>query len=240
MRVMQLVSWGVVAVAVGLYAVTAPVWGAAEETSAAAPPDAGEDGWKPLFDGESFDGWEGDFSIFRIEDEAIVGGSLERRIPVNYFLCTKEAYGDFELRLKAKLVGEAPNAGVQIRSWRVPDSTEMIGYQADLGENYWGSLYDESRRNRIIAQADPDLIERCVKPDDWNEYRIRCDGPRVQLWLNGEQTVDYVEPDADIEPRGLIGLQIHSGPPAEAWYKDIAIRAIHPEPPENADEPSGD
>jgi len=237
MRVIPLVSWGIAAVVAGMYTANAPVWGAAEEPSAASPPAADSEHWEPLFDGKTFDGWEGDSTVFRIEDGAIVGGSLERRIPVNYFVCTTEAYGDFELRLKAKLVGENPNAGVQIRSRRMPDSTEMIGYQADLGEHYWGSLYDESRRNRIIAQADPDLIARCVKPDDWNEYRIRCEGPRVQLWLNGEQTVDYVEPDPAIEPRGRIGLQIHSGPPAEAWYKDIAIRVIHPEPPVSADKP---
>ncbi|MHC4155994.1 MAG: family 16 glycoside hydrolase, partial [Planctomycetota bacterium] len=53
-----------------------------------------------------------------------------------------------------------------------------------------------------------------------------CVGPRVQLWMNGYQTVDYTEPDASIDQTGVIGLQIHSGPPAEAWYKDIKIRVI--------------
>jgi hypothetical protein len=65
-----------------------------------------------------------------------------------------------------------------------------------------------------------------LKPGAWNEYVIRCVGPRIQLWLNGVQTVDYTEPDRAIEQEGLIGVQIHAGAPAEAWYKDIRIGTV--------------
>lgn len=61
--------------------------------------------------------------------------------------------------------------------------------------------------------------------DGW-EYKIRCQGQRIQLWINGRQTVDYREPDDSIERRGLIGPQIHGGPPSEAWYKDIVIQEL--------------
>ena len=97
----------------------------------------------------------------------------------------------------------------------------MIGYQADMGQQYWGCLYDESRRNKVLAQPDAEMLRKALKAGDWNEYVIRCVGPRIQLWLNGVQTVDYTEPDKSIEQTGLIGVQIHAGPPAEAWYKDI-------------------
>ncbi len=180
-----------------------------------------------LFDGKTFAGWEGDTKkMFRIEDGAIVGGTLKEPIPHNAFLTTKHSYQDFVLRLKFKLLGEDPNAGVQIRSERIPDHHEMIGYQADMGQNYWGCLYDESRRRTILAQADPELIQRIVRPDDWNTYEIRCEGKRIQLKLNGEVTVDYTEPDDIIKQEGLIGLQIHSGKPSEAWYKDITIEVL--------------
>ena len=65
-----------------------------------------------------------------------------------------------------------------------------------------------------------------LKRDDWNDYTIRCQGRRIQLAINGQQTVDYTEPDEAIEQRGLIGLQIHGGKPSEAWYKDISIRKL--------------
>ena len=179
-----------------------------------------------LFDGKSFKGWEGDQKVFRIDEGAIVGGSLKHKNPRNEFLCTEREYGDFELTLKFKVLGKGANAGVQIRSRRIPDHHEMIGYQADLGDGYWGSLYDESRRNKILAAADAQAVAEVLNRDDWNEYRIRCEGKRIQLWINGLKTVDYTEPDDKIEQRGLIGLQIHGGPPSEAWYKDITLREI--------------
>ena len=74
----------------------------------------------PLFNGKTFTGWEGDQKIFRIEDGAIVGGSLKHPVARNEFLATTKEYGDFELRLKFKLLGREANGGVQIRSQRVP------------------------------------------------------------------------------------------------------------------------
>ena len=65
-----------------------------------------------------------------------------------------------------------------------------------------------------------------VRSGDWNDYVIRCEGPRIQLWLNGVKTVDYTEPDDKIERDGVIAVQIHSGPPSEAWYKDIRIKTL--------------
>jgi hypothetical protein len=181
-----------------------------------------------LFDGKTLDGWEGSADFFHVQDGAIVGGSLSKATPRNEFLSTKKAYGDFELRLKVKLLGDpkAANAGIQIRSRRVPNSSEMSGYQADMGQQYWGCLYDESRRNKVLVQADPAEVRKVLKVGDWNEYVIRCVGPRIQLWLNGVQTVDYTEADKSIEQAGLIGVQIHAGPPSEAWYKNITIRTI--------------
>lgn len=177
-----------------------------------------------LFDGKSFAGWEGDLTIFRIQDGAIVGGSLERKIARNEFLCTTRSYGDFELRLKVKLLGgDGANAGIQFRTRRIPNHHEVSGYQADMGTGWWGALYDESRRNKVLKGPDQEKMKGVVKVDDWNDYVIRAEGPRIQIWINGVQTVDYLEEDPKIERDGVIALQIHGGPPSEAWYKDITL-----------------
>jgi hypothetical protein len=179
-----------------------------------------------LFDGKTFKGWEGNRDVFRIEDGAIVGGSLERPTAHNDFLCTEKKYGDFELRLKFKLVGKDTNAGVQFRSKRIPDNFEVYGYQADLGQGYWGCLYDESRRRRVLASPDAKELDKILKRGDWNEYVVRAQGKHIQLWINGHQTVDYTEKEPEIAERGIIGLQIHAGPPGEAWYKEITIKEL--------------
>jgi len=192
----------------------------------AEEPAPDEAAFAPLFDGQTLAGWEGNLDWFRVEDGAIVAGTLEKAIPRNEFLCTEAEYGDFELRLKVKLVGGADaNAGIQFRTRRIPDNHEVSGYQADMGEGWWGCLYDESRRNRVLAQADAEALQS-LKPGDWNDYVIRCEGPRIQLWLNGQRTVDYTEEEQGIEQTGVIAVQIHGGGPTEAWYKDVKIKVI--------------
>ena len=180
-----------------------------------------------LFDGKTFAGWEGNLEYFRIENGVIVAGRLDKGIPHNEFLCTEKEYADFELTMKFKVSDlHKVNAGVQIRSKRIPGSSEVRGYQADIGQIFWGNLYDESRRRVILAGADTTQMFQIVNMEGWNDYKILCEGNRVQLWINGVQTVDYTEPDDTIEQKGIIGLQIHSGPPGEASYKDIYIREL--------------
>jgi hypothetical protein len=194
----------------------------------AAP--AAEEGFEPLIDGKSLAGWEGDTKVFRVEEGAIVAGSRSEKIPHNEFLASKEEFADFELRLKARLVGKGQNAGIQFRSQRVKDHFEMIGYQCDMGfaaeKPIWGALYDESRRRKFLAEPDAGKLKAVLKADDWNDLVIRCEGPRIQIWVNGCSTVDYSEADNGIPLRGRFGLQIHGGDPAEAAYKDIRIKRL--------------
>lgn len=180
----------------------------------------------PLFDGRTFAGWEGDTTkTWRVEDGALVGGSLTETVPKNDFLCTTKRYGNFVLRLQFKLVGTGfVNAGVQFRSERLKEPAhEMTGYQADLGEKYWGALYDESRRNRVLTGPDQAQMAALVRAGDWNDYEIRAEGRRIRLTLNGRQTVDYTEDDPAIPLSGLIGLQIHGGGKAQVSYRNITI-----------------
>lgn len=190
---------------------------------------AAEEGFVPLFDGQTFAGWEGNMKVFRIEEGAIVGGSQKEPVAQNEFLCTEKEYGDFELRLKAKLVGPGDNAGIQFRSVRIPDHHEVIGYQCDMGSAWgrkiWGALYDESRRRKVLAEDAADEVQKVYKENDWNDFVIRCEGNHIQIWLNDVQTVDYTEAE-DVAKTGLIGVQIHGGKPAEASYKDIRIKEL--------------
>ena len=190
---------------------------AAAEARIAAEAKVWRNNSLPLFDEETIAGWEGNAYWFRIEGDALVAGRLTEKIPHNEFLCTTQNYDDFELRFEAKLVGEGNNAGVQFRSKRVRNSTEVSGYQADIGEAWdrpvWGALYDESRRRKMLAEPDPDVARKAVKQGEWNRMKVICKGPRIQIFVNDIQTVDYTETDESIPKYGIIGLQIHSGKP---------------------------
>lgn len=184
---------------------------------------------EPLFDGRTFAGWEGDTSrTWRIEDGVIVAGSLDRRQEKNDFLCTTRRYGDFDLKLEIKLTGTQGfvNAGIQFRSERVPNHHEVCGYQADFGAGHDGGLYDESRRNRFLAKPAAEVLAKASRPGTWNEYRIRAEGPRIRLWLNGVETVDWTETEPGIPRNGVIALQIHGAAVAEVRFKDIEIEEL--------------
>lgn len=191
---------------------------------------AAEPGFVSLFDGQTLAGWEGKQDVFSVKGGAIVAGSLDKAIARNEFLCTKKTYGDFELRLDAKLMGTGNNAGVQFRSRRIPNHHEVIGYQCDMGSwkpgLIWGALYDESRRRKMLAEGDQQLIVKNLKKDDWNQLVIHCQGNRIQIWLNGYRTVDYREKDAKIAAKGIIGLQIHGGNPSVVSYRNIRIKPL--------------
>lgn len=183
-----------------------------------------------LFDSKTLNGWEGDTTkTWKVIDRAIVGGSLSEDVPHNDFLCTTQSYDNFILKLKFKLEGNGGfiNAGVQFRSKRATaPSYEMIGYQADMGNGYYGVLYDESRRDRVLAGLDSLTASKIVKLGEWNDYEIRADKQHIQIFLNGQKTVDYQESDPKIPQSGLIGLQVHGGGKALASFKDITIRKI--------------
>lgn len=184
----------------------------------------------PLFDGKSFAGWGGDTNkTWRIQDGVILAGSLDKKFPRNEFLCTTRAFTNFVVRLKVRLRGTEGfvNGGVQVRSERIQNPpNEMSGYQADIGAGWWGALYDESRRNKVLAKAEAAVVEKALKVDGWNDYEVRCEGRRVRISLNGMQTVDYTEEDMTLPQFGLIGLQIHGNGMTEISYKDIVMEEL--------------
>lgn len=191
----------------------------------AAPVEASEteEGFKPLFDGKSLDGWEGDEKLWKVESGMLVGDSPG--IKRNEFLATRKRFANFELRLEFRLRDGVGNSGIQFRSKRVADSSEVSGYQADIGEKYWGCLYDESRRNKILVQA-PVELEEGLRKDGWNSYLIRAEGNHITLSLNGRQTVDYREEDSEIAAEGILALQVHAGGPLRVEFKNLRIREL--------------
>jgi hypothetical protein len=200
-----------------------------------APVGAQEEA-RSLFDGKSLEGWEtlkDDACSWKVVDGMIKAGSLTEKVPHNSFLATKRSYHNFDLRLKIRISGTEGfiNSGIQIRSVRLPNSHEMFGYQVDAGKGWWGKLYDESRRRKVIGQAaDLAAVNNAVKENGWNEYRILAEGPRIRSWINGVPALDYTESDSNIALDGHIGIQVHGNGKTLVEVKDVTIKELPPTP----------
>lgn len=188
-----------------------------------------------LFDGKTLEGWNFDPKVWRVEDGVITGGSRTEKIPKNYFISTAKSYQNFELKLSIKCSGDPKtgliNSGIQIRSLRVPGGAHVAGYQIDCGDGWFGKIYDEFRRRKVIAEpVDPEALAKAIDVFGWNEYKIRAEGPRIRVWINDVLATDYTEENPNVALDGVIAPQVHSGGVALVQVKDVAIVELPPTP----------
>lgn len=184
-----------------------------------------------LFNGNSLEGWktvkESNQKYWSVIDGVITGGDGVKKIPTNTYLRTTKSYEDFEFRCLFRLTGDHGlgliNSGIQYRS-TIKDN-KIIGYQADIGKGYWGDIYDEHRRGKLIG-GDLSTLKHILKEDGWNSYIIRCKGNKHELYINGVKTCEYIEKDKNIPFKGVFGMQLHSGGNAKIEFKNITISQL--------------
>ena len=125
-------------------------------------------GLRPLFNGKDLTGWTGDDRLWSVKDGAIIGSTKNATIEQNSFLSYEKSYGDFILRVKAKL--DNHNSGIQFRGEQL-ENYAVAGYQADIAEQtYYGMLYEEKKRG--FMQYWKDMSEEArAKTQEWVKPR---------------------------------------------------------------------
>lgn len=212
-----------------------------------------ESGFRPIFDGKTLEGWDGDPDIWHVEDGAITGQtSAEKPLKVNNFLIWRKGEpADFELRLEFRQ--PSGNSGIQYRSWEEPEKWGrwvLGGYQADMeaGPNYTGILYGERYRGilalrgqkvaigddhkpKVVEEfADAKALQSALKPGEWNNYRVVAQGFHFLHEINGQKMVDVTDEDhAARRASGLLGFQVHVGPPMKVQFRNIRLKPLPPE-----------
>ncbi len=181
--------------------------------------------FRPFFNGRDLSEFIVDTpGIWQVRDGMLVGRHMG--LSYNEFLRTRQHYKNFVMKARFQLVNGKGNSGIQFRSKPVPKSHEVSGYQADVGEKYWASLYDESRRNKTLAGPPADFLSK-LDTGAWHSYVITVNGPHIKLEFDGVTTVDYTETDPNIEPSGFIALQVHANEePVEVRFKDMQIKVL--------------
>lgn len=206
---------------------------------------AKQDGWVDLFDGKTLNGWKvlnQDWTNpdskpdFYVENNMIVCNTTMNN--EGGYLVTDKSYSDFILEFDVK-IDTSLNSGLQCRSrvWE-KDTTSIYvagdaqgtkvpskwragyvwGYQieVDPSRRAWsGGLYEPGNRGWIVTLAGNEVARNAFKPLDWNHYKIKMDGNKIQVWVNDIPTVNTTD---DMSSSGFLGLQFHGA--YLEWQKD--------------------
>jgi len=234
--------WFVVGLALswaGWCGLVVPAWAAEDE-----------EGFIAIFDGKTLNGWDGDPELWRVEDGAITGQTTpEKPIKTNTFLIWRGGQvGDFELRCQYRILGG--NSGIQYRSFEDPEKWGrwvLGGYQADIeaGDRFSGILYGERFRDILADRGqktvigtdhkpkvvetfgDPADLQKHIKKEDWNEYRIVAKGFHFVHYINGHKMAECIDEDTQMRrAKGLLGIQLHVGPPMKVQIRNLRIKHL--------------
>jgi hypothetical protein len=215
--------------------------------AACAAPAPADDGFRPLFDGRSLDGWKApDMSYFSVQDGAITGETTkDHNPPRNQFIVWQGGtVRDFDLRFKFRIFGPKANSGMQFRS-SVREHGLVWGYQADIALSgpFLGGLWDEygprrslaGRGERVEIAEDgkrtvtkfEDPLAKGIDLAQWNEYRIVAVGPRITLSINGQVTAELTDREKDKAlSEGVLAMPIIPGEPMKVQYKDLRLKVL--------------
>lgn len=213
-----------------------------------------ESGFERIFDGKSLDGWDGDPVYWRVEDGSLLGEvTPETVMRRNSFIIWRGGtLGNFELKLEYRISGKG-NSGVNYRSTEVADTPFALkGYQADIdggtrsntvrhtGQNYEERGRTFLARRGVVAQVsnggepvamaslgDTGELASLIKEEDWNELHIIARDNVLIHILNGHVMAMVIDDDeANRRFDGLLGVQVHVGPPMKIEYRNIRIKHL--------------
>jgi Domain of Unknown Function (DUF1080) len=212
-----------------------------------------EPGFTSIFDGKSLAGWEGDPKYWRVEDGQMVGEITPATvIRSNTFLIWRGGEpADFDLKVDFR-ISSAGNSGINYRSVVVPDSVTptnrfaMRGYQLDMDgqRRYTGNNYEEKGRlflaergqvTRVTGERKPVILSTVgdsqelakLIRDDWNSAHIIARGNVLMHQVNGRLMAVVVDDDPEGRSmKGLIGVQVHVGPPMQVRYRNWRFKSL--------------
>ena len=162
-----------------------------------------------LFNGKDLKGWvimhDGDW---KVEDGVIVGRkgvkwTTNPEVSGSWLRSEKE-YSDFVFEFEYA-INEKGNSGVFLRS-ALEKNPAFTGHEMQILDDrdrvkepkVWstGALYDVVAAKKNMSRP----------AGEWNTVKIETTGPRIMIWMNGEQIVDYT---SDRRTKGYLGLQNH-------------------------------
>jgi hypothetical protein len=206
----------------------------------ALPCQAAEE-WVELFNGKDLTGWKNPFEWGKAE---VVDGEIHLTGDQKFFLVSEQDFDDFVLEGEVKLPSGPANSGFMFRCHVEPN--RVYGYQAEVdgSDRRWsGGIYDEGRREWLwpsltgrtkdekFLKHEKESHEFFKKPeiagalkrDDWNRYRITCQGDSLKVEVNDVLISDIHD---DLDARGPVGIQHHGEKDAVYKFRNLRVREL--------------
>ncbi|MFN0205232.1 MAG: family 16 glycoside hydrolase [Planctomycetota bacterium] len=178
--------------------------------------------WKAIFNGKDFNGWTFDTNLWKIENGLAIGDA--NGLPESRFLAYETPFSNFIIEFDVMLL--EGNSGLQFRALRAPKEYNLphalLGYQADVGESYWGSLYEEGGRG-MLAQPANEIWSSIIDRAGFNHYAVEANGNHIIIELNGVPTVDIHD---NATPTGLFGFQLHGHGKTKVKIRNVRVKQL--------------
>src|SRR5690606_265213 len=102
-----------------------------------------------------------------------------------------------------------------------PDPDEEGSLRANVKNNAW------TMREVTASLGDDDSLRSIIKTSDWNTCHIVAKGNRLQHYINGVLMSDVTDEDTlNRMEKGLLGMQVHVGPPMKVQYRNIRLKTL--------------
>ena len=184
------------------------------------------DGFRPLNDGKSFDGWKPsteNSDTWKIEDGAFVTRGPRSHL---FYVGDGQPFTDFELMVEV-MTDTNSNGGIYFHTAYQEKDWPRQGFECQVNNTHkdWkktGSLYD------VV-----NVRESAARDGEWWTQHIIVKGDHVTVKINGQTVVDYTEP-AEQKPgtpftrkldKGTFGLQAHD-PGSVVRYRNIRVKRL--------------
>jgi len=180
-------------------------------------PEPSKGAWVSLFDGKTLSGWttaDGTAGNWKVEDGMIHGSG-----PASHLFSPRGDYKNFRYKAEFKIADKA-NSGQYFRTAKGPNFPK--GYEAQVNSTHrdpvkTGSLYSFAPVRKIL-----------VPPDTWFTQEIEAVGNHIIIKVNGETTVDFVDPKNSFK-EGHFAFQQHD-PGSQVWIRNVEVMEL-PEAP---------
>lgn len=182
--------------------------------------------WISLFDGKTTRGWTPREQVTSFE---AVDGELHLLSKKNVWVVSDLQLANFILEAEAKMPDTKINSGIGFRLQG--EKGKPKGYQCEImdaipGKN--GGMYGIGTGGWLYPgkgnQAEyEERINGVIKRDDWNKYKIHCEGEHIRIYVNDKLITD-TKHSANLS--GYFGIQHHGGNAGTMKFRNLRVQEL--------------